>query len=97
MKRIALLVVAILTLSVAAFAHGGNEHVRGVVTEVTAKSITVQVGKATQTLTLSEKTVYKQAGKAARFADLKVGDRVVIDVPEHSKEAAEIQIAAAKK
>ena len=97
MKRLVLLVMTILSLNVAAFAHGGNEHVRGVVTAVTAQSITVEVGKTTKTLTLSDKTIYKQAGKAAHFADLKVGERVVIDVPEHSTQASEIQIAAAKK
>src|SRR5262245_6088872 len=97
MKRLALLVVASLAITLAAFAHEGNEHVRGVVTEISARFITVQVGKTTRTLTLSDKTTYKQGGKAAHFADLKVGDRVVIDVPEHSKEASEIQIAAAKK
>ena len=68
-----------------------------VVTAVTAQSVSVQVGKTTKTLTLTDKTVYKQAGKVAHLADLKVGDRVVIDVPEHSTEASEIQIAAGKK
>jgi hypothetical protein len=97
MKRLALLVVASLAITLAAFAHEGNEHVRGVVTEISARSITVQVGKTTRTLKLSDKTTYKQGGKAAHFADLKVGDRVVIDVPEHSKDASEIQIAAAKE
>jgi hypothetical protein len=97
MKRIALIVVAVLTINVAVFAHGGNEHVRGVVTEISAQSITVQVGKTTRTLTLSDKTIYKQAGKSAHFADVKVGARVVIDVPEHSKDAVEIQIGVAAK
>jgi hypothetical protein len=97
MKRLSLFVVAMLAISFGAFAHEGNEHVRGVVTEISAQSITVQVGKETKTLTLSNKTTYKQGGKAAHFADVKVGDRVVVDVPEHSKEALEIQIAAAKK
>src|SRR5262245_14028798 len=97
MKRLSLLVAAILAISLAAFAHEGNEHVRGVVTEISAQSITVQVWKATRTLTVSDKTTYKQGGKAAHLADVKVGDRVVVDVPEHSKEALEIQVAAAKK
>ena len=64
------------------FAHGGNEHVRGIVTQVSSQSVTVQTtSKVPRTLTLSDKTTFKQGGKTAHLADLKVGDRVVIDVP----------------
>ena len=34
MKRPALFVALLLTLSTVAFAHGGNDHVRGVVTKI---------------------------------------------------------------
>lgn len=63
---------------------------------ISAQSLTVQTApKVTRTLTLSDKTTYKQGGTAAHLADLKVGDRVVIDVPEHTTQALLIQIGAA--
>ena len=78
------------------FAHGGNEHVRGIVTQIASQSVTVQTtSKVTRTLTLSDKTTFKQGGKTAHLADLKVGDRVVIDVPEKTTQALLIQIGAA--
>ena len=65
MKRIALFLVALLIIGTAAFAHGSNEHVRGTVTEVSTKSATVQTApKVIKTLTLSDKTIYKGAGRA---------------------------------
>ena len=87
-----------LTLGVTAFAHGNNEHVRGVVTQVSAQSITVQLAnKTSKTLTFSSKTTFERAGKPAAMADVKVGDRVVIDVPKNTNEALEVQIGAGLK
>ena len=58
-----------------------EEHVRGVVTQLSPQSITVQTtGTKTTTLKVTAKTTFQLAGKAATLADLKVGDRVVIDV-----------------
>jgi hypothetical protein len=97
MKTLCTLITAVLVLaSVPAFAHGGNEHVRGVVTQVSAQSVIVQTApNVTKTLTLSDKTTFKKGSKSARLADLKVGDRVVIDVPEKTNQALLIQIGAA--
>jgi Domain of unknown function (DUF5666) len=98
MKRLIALVGAFTFAGTLAFAHGGNEHVRGVVTNVSGQSVTVQTaGKATKTLTLTDKTTFKQAGKAAQLSDLHVGDRVVIDVREKTTTALLIQIGAAPK
>jgi len=98
MKRLIALVGAFTLAGTTAFAHGGNEHVRGVVTQVSAQSVTVQTAdKATKTLTLTARTTLKQAGKAAQLSDLHVGDRVVIDVPEKTTTALLIQIGAAPK
>jgi hypothetical protein len=95
------LAVAVLALGLAAgvpaFAHGNNDHVRGVVTQVSAQSITVQLAdNTTKTLTLSPKTTFLRSGKPAALTDVKVGERVVIDVPKKSSEALEVQIGAAK-
>ncbi len=95
MKRVAMLIVAVAIAGVAVYAHEGNEHVRGVVTQISARSITVQVDKAVRTLTLTAKTTYQRAGKPALLGDVKVGDRVVIDVPEKSTDALLIQIGTA--
>src|SRR3954468_16429394 len=91
-------VLALLLASGApVFAHGNNDHVRGIVTQVSAQSITVQqADKTTKTLTVSAKTTFERAGKTVAAADVKVGDRVVIDVPKNSSEAHEVQIGAAK-
>jgi hypothetical protein len=96
MNRLATLAAALLVSGTVVLAHGGNEHVRGVVKEVTAQTITVETtAKATRTLTLGPKTAFKQAGKDAHLSDLKVGDRVIVDVPEKTNDALLIQIGAA--
>ena len=97
---IASLVVSVIVVSATAgtvvSAHGGNEHVRGVVTQLSPQSITVETtGKKTRTLKVTEKTTFQLAGKAAQPADLKVGDRVVVDVPEKSSDALLVQIGTA--
>jgi hypothetical protein len=100
MKHLTITAVALalgLASGAPAFAHGSNAHVRGVVTQVSAQSITVQLAdKTAKTLTINTKTTFERAGKPAAMTDLKVGDRVVIDVPKNSNEALEIQIGAAK-
>jgi phosphate/sulfate permease len=97
MKRLTSLATAIVLAGTIAFAHGGNDHVRGIVTQISAQSITVQTAdKATKTLALSEKTGFRRAGKNANLADVKVGDRVVIDVAAKTTNALLIQIGAAK-
>jgi hypothetical protein len=95
-KLIGLFAAILIAAAGVASAHEGHEHVRGVVTAVAANSVTVDVaGKGAKVLTLTDKTVYKKAGKAAHLADLKVGDRVVVEVPEKTTEAAEVQIGVA--
>jgi hypothetical protein len=93
MKQLMTFAVAFLLAAPLVLAHGKFDHIRGVVTEMSAASITVQTpAKATRTLTLTDKTTFKKAGRAARLADLKVGDRVVIDVPPKKNDAVLIQI-----
>jgi exoribonuclease R len=93
MKRFLSLVAALMVVGATVFAHGTNEHVRGVVTKVSDQSITVQLpDKAVKTLAITAKTTYQQGGKRARLSDVKVGARVVIDVPLKTTTAALIQI-----
>jgi hypothetical protein len=98
MKRlISLFALAMLVAASAIVtAHEGNEHVRGVVTQVSAQSMTVQTpDNKTRTLAVTVKTTFQRAGKTAQLADLQVGDRVVVDVPEKSSDALLVQIGAA--
>jgi YtkA-like protein len=96
MKRFGLLATSLVIAATALFAHEGNEHVRGVVTSISPKSITLQTtDKKTQTLALTDKTTFQLAGKAAHLADLKVGDRVVVDVPPKTSDALLVQIGTA--
>src|SRR6266853_642054 len=65
MKRLSLLLVSLFVASTFVFAHEGNEHVRGVVTQVSPQSITLQTtDKKTRTLTLTAKTTAKAAPAA---------------------------------
>ena len=98
MKRLITLIVSVVLTGTIAFAHGDNVHVRGIVTQVSAQSITVQTAdKATKTLTVTDKTTFQRSGKAAHLDDVKVGDRVVIDVPVKTTNALLIQIGATAK
>jgi hypothetical protein len=98
MKQLLSVIALVLAISAGAVAHEGNDHVRGVVTAVSAQSITVELAdKTTKTLSISAKTALEASGKAAKLADLKVGDRVVIDVPEHTTNAVLIKVGAAAK
>ena len=96
MKHLTTFIASLVFASTFVSAHEGNEHVRGVVTQISPKAITVQTtAKATKTLTLTDKTTFQLGGKAAHLTDLKVGDRVVVDVPEKTSEALLIQIGTA--
>ena len=98
MKQLLSVIALVLAMSAGAFAHGGNEHVRGVVTAVSADLITVQLAdKTTKVLRIDAKTEFESAGKPARPGSIKVGDRVVIDVPEHKSTALLIKVGTATK
>src|SRR5262249_3876426 len=96
--RFVLTFALLLFAATMAFAHGNNDHVRGVVTQMSAQSITVELAdKTTKTLTLGAKTTFEKSGKAAKMDELKVGDRVVVDVPKGTSEAHEIKFGAPAK
>ena len=98
MKHIAGLLAVVIALGATMFAHEGNDHVRGVVTAMSATSITVQTAaKSPRTLTVSAKTKFEKSGEPATPGDLKTGDRVVVDVPEHGTDALLVRFGAPKK
>jgi ribosomal protein S1 len=98
MKQLLSIIALVLAVSAGALAHNGNDHVRGTVTQVSAQSVTVQLAdKTTKTLAISAKTAFEASGKPGQLADVKVGDRVVIDVPEHGSSALLIKVGVAAK
>ena len=76
---------------VGAMAHGGEDHVIGTVSKVTADSITVKTtaGKMV-TVGVVAATTFAKSKATAKLADLSVGDRVVI----HAKEPTEGTLVA---
>jgi hypothetical protein len=98
MKQLLSVVAILLAMSAGAFAHEGNDHVRGTVTAVSTQSVTVELAnKTSKTLSIGAKTAVESMGKPGHLADIKVGDRVVIDVPEHTTSAVLIKVGAAAK
>ena len=96
--RIIAVLFAMLAAGAAAMAHGDNDHVRGTITQISAQGITLQTtARATRTLALNDKTTFEKSGRKAALADLRVGDRVVVDVPKNTNEALVIQFGAPKK
>ena len=99
MKRALGFVVSILlTGAVAAFAHGDAVHVRGTVTQIAGQSVTIETtGKPAKmvTFTVADHTEIDKAGKVAALKDLKIGDRVAVEMPKGKTEAESITIGAA--
>jgi hypothetical protein len=67
-------------------AHGGFDHVIGTVVKVENSVLTVKTAKGNVEVRLNEKTEITKSGQKAGTADLKPGTRVVVDVPEGSKD-----------
>jgi len=96
MKRALLTAALLLAFVGVSYAHGANEHVRGTVTQVTATAITVQTtAKKTQTIKLNDKTMFMMSGKHVTMSDLKIGDRVVVDVSDETHIAESVTFGAA--
>ena len=80
-----------------AFAHGDAVHHRGVVTQINGQSVTIQTtGKPPKmvTFTVADHTEIDRGTKVAALKDLKVGDRVIVEIPKGKTEAESIKIGA---
>jgi Domain of unknown function (DUF5666) len=89
--RVLILVACISLIAAAAYAHGDEEHVIGTVASVTTDSITVKTtANALVTVAVVPQTTFTRNKAAAKLADLKTGDRVVI----HAKEPSEGKLVA---
>jgi hypothetical protein len=83
--QVALLTMLSLTLLPAiAIAHGGEEHVIGTVTKISAASVTVKTteGKTVEVGFDAKMTTYERAKQPIQKADIKIGDRIVIHAME---------------
>jgi hypothetical protein len=80
------LAVTVFLLAAPVFAHEGFEHVLGTVANISGNVLTVKTPKGNVDVKLVDKTQFTRNGQKALLADLKLGMRVVVDVPEGSKE-----------
>lgn len=83
--QIALLaVLALAILPAVVSAHGGEEHVIGIVTKVSDTSVTVKTtaGKIVEVGLDAKMTTYARSKAPVQKTDVKVGDRVVIHAME---------------
>ena len=91
--------VFITTLAMASLvlAHGGFDHVRGTVVGVANDVLTVKTTTGNVDVKLDAKTEISKGDQKATPADLKAGSRVIVDIPEGSKDkiAHSVQIGAA--
>jgi hypothetical protein len=84
---IKLLSIALLIASgTAAFAHGGFDHVIGTVAAISGNVLTVKTTKGNVDVKLDDKTEISKGDAKAQASDLKLGLRVIVDIPEGSKE-----------
>ena len=93
------LILVVFALSNLLIAHGGFDHVLGTVVKVENNVLTVKTAKGNVDVTLNEKTEITKADQKAQLADLKPGMRVVVDVPEGSKDriAHSVKVGVPKK
>jgi hypothetical protein len=81
----------------AAFAHGGFDHVTGTIATVSGNVLTVKTAKGNVDVKLDDKTEISKGDLKAQASDLKPGLRVVVDIPEGSKDniAHSVKVGAA--
>jgi hypothetical protein len=89
LNRVLIALVAVATLAFAAapmFAHGGFDHVMGTVVKVADNVLTVKTAKGNVDVKLDDKTELTKNDQKAQLSDLAPGARVVVDIPEGSKD-----------
>lgn len=90
--------ISVLLAGTIAFAHDGMDHVRGVVKATSDYSVTVETDdKTSMVLSVTSQTTVRKSRKRVQLKDLKVDDRVFIEVPEGTTVAAEIEIEIPNK
>ena len=98
MARVLGVAIALVLAAVVVSAHGDAVKVSGTVRHINGQSVTIQpTGKdaKTVTFTIAEWTEIDKDGNVAELKDLKVGDRVAVEIPKGKTEAESIKIGAA--
>jgi hypothetical protein len=94
-----LLATVLFLVAAQAFAHEGFDHVMGTVVQLADKVLTVKTAKGNVAVKLNDKTEITKNDQKAQPADLAPGVRVVVEIPEGSKEkiahSIKIGVAAA--
>jgi len=92
-------VVFLIAIAAPVYAHGGFDHVRGTVVKVDHNILTVKTAQGNVDVKLSDKTELTKDDQKAIMLDLTPGVRVVVDIPEGSKDklAHSVKIGAASK
>lgn len=75
-----------LAFAVQLMAHGCFDHVIGTAVKVENNVLTVKTTKGNVDVRLNEKTEITRNDQKAEVTDLKPGTRVVVDIPEGSKD-----------
>lgn len=98
-KGARLAVAVLLLAALPAFAHGGFDHVMGTVVQVSNNVLTVKTAKGNVNVKLNDRTELTKNDQKAQLLDLIPGARVVVDIPEGSKDnlAHSVKIGAAAK
>lgn len=78
--------LGLVLLTVMEWAHGGFDHVIGTVTKLDNNVLTVKTAKGDVDVRLNDQTEITKSNLKAGGADLKPGARVVVDIPEGSKD-----------
>ena len=86
MYRSSSIIISLFILTLQLLAHGGFDHVIGTVVKVENNVLTVKTAKGNVDVKLDDKTEITQSDHKAAVADLKAGARVVVDIPEGSKD-----------
>ncbi len=94
------LTAVVLLTGFAAFAHGDEKHLKGIVTKVEGMTLTLAIEKGEPlVVNLDEKTAFTRGAAKVTLRDLAVGDKAVIHAKEHDGKmiAHEVKLAAASK
>jgi hypothetical protein len=78
--------LALLALATQLMAHGGFDHVMGTVVKVENNVLTVKTAKGNVDVLLNDKTEITKNDQKALTGDLTPGSRVIVDIPEGSKD-----------
>jgi hypothetical protein len=98
MKKLQFTLTCTLLLSSFAAAHGGMDHVMGIVAEVTSHSISVKAADgAVKVVEFDKDTKFLKGDATVTASDLHPGDRVVIHAhkTDANLHAAEVKIGTA--